>query len=186
MLNTGLQIKKKAIPSHASTPIILHERECKNMAKPFPPDSRVQKSPRPRAKREDVSLDEIRSAMAKIPAAERGISRGNTDMPRKFRGKNKLPAELKMKAKPRGASRKGIPNTVTKQLKEMILGALDKRGGEEYLATQAIINPGPFMALLGKILPTQIASDPENPLQVQLVSTAEALLAKIRGGGEVV
>lgn len=35
----------------------------------------------------------------------------------------------------------------------------------EYLTVQARTNPGPFMALLGKVLPMQIAGDPENPLQ---------------------
>jgi hypothetical protein len=51
---------------------------------------------------------------------------------------------------------KGMQNKVTKQLKEMVLGALDQAGGEAYLLTQARDNPGPFMTLLGKILPTQL------------------------------
>ena len=38
----------------------------------------------------------------------------------------------------------------------MILGALDDAGGREYLARQAVENPGPFMALLGKVLPTTL------------------------------
>ncbi|MGV1845942.1 MULTISPECIES: hypothetical protein [unclassified Rhizobium] len=29
---------------------------------------------------------------------------------------------------------------------------------------EAILNPGPFMTLLGKVLPLQIGGDPENPL----------------------
>lgn len=33
-----------------------------------------------------------------------------------------------------GGSRKGRPNKETKALREMILGALDKVGGEAYLA----------------------------------------------------
>ena len=41
----------------------------------------------------------------------------------------------------------------------MILGALDDAGGQRYLARQAIENPGPFLALLGKILPTQVNAD---------------------------
>ena len=39
----------------------------------------------------------------------------------------------------------------------MILGALEDAGGQRYLAGKAVENPGPFMALLGKILPTQVA-----------------------------
>jgi hypothetical protein len=33
-------------------------------------------------------------------------------------------------------------------LKDMILAALDKAGGEEHLVEQAHKNPGPFMTLL--------------------------------------
>ena len=65
--------------------------------------------------------------------------------------------------------KKGVPNKVTKQLKEMILGALDDAGGQKYLAQQAIENPGPFMALVGKVLPTTLAGDPSSPIVVQLV-----------------
>jgi hypothetical protein len=45
-------------------------------------------------------------------------------------------------------------------LKEMILGALDRVGGEEYLARLAIENSSAFASLLGKVLPTTLqASD---------------------------
>lgn len=53
--------------------------------------------------------------------------------------------------------KKGTPNKVTKSLKEMILGALDKAGGEVYLQHQAEDNPGPFLALIGKVLPSTMA-----------------------------
>lgn len=59
---------------------------------------------------------------------------------------------------------KGVPNKATKQLKDMILGALDKAGGEEYLRRQAEENPGPFMALVGKVLPTTLAGDASAPI----------------------
>src|SRR5215472_931182 len=61
-----------------------------------------------------------------------------------------------------GGSRKGRPNKLTADLKAMILGALDKAGGEAYLLRQANENPTAFMTLLGKILPHQIggAGDP--------------------------
>ena len=55
-----------------------------------------------------------------------------------------------------GGRPKGSLNKENKALREMILGALDKCGGEEYLARQAEENPGPFMALLGKVLPTTL------------------------------
>jgi len=67
--------------------------------------------------------------------------------------------------KPPGGSRKGSPNRITKALKEMILGALDDAGGQQYLVTQARDNPAAFLTLLGKVLPTTLAGDKENPLQ---------------------
>lgn len=53
---------------------------------------------------------------------------------------------------------------MTKALKEMILGALDDAGGQQYLARQADENPVAFMGLLGKVLPTTLANDKQNPL----------------------
>ena len=67
----------------------------------------------------------------------------------------------------RGLGRKkGVPNKVTKALKDMILGALDDAGGQTYLATQAKANPAAFMTLVGKVLPMQVAGDADNPLIV--------------------
>lgn len=63
---------------------------------------------------------------------------------------------------------KGSQNKTTALLKDAILKAAANAGdGDmvEYLTQQARTNPGPFMALLGKVLPMQIAGDPENPLQ---------------------
>jgi hypothetical protein len=51
---------------------------------------------------------------------------------------------------------KGMLNANTKALKDMILGALDQAGGQDYLARQAEENPGPFLALVGKCLPKDI------------------------------
>lgn len=47
----------------------------------------------------------------------------------------------------------GSPKVV-RELKDMILGALDRAGGEAYLLKQAEAdNPAPFLALVGKCLP---------------------------------
>lgn len=80
----------------------------------------------------------------------------------------------KGKPKTGGGSRKGIPNKATKALKDMILGALDDNGGQAYLAQQARDNPGPFLALIGKVLPVTLAGDASNPLVVQIVRFADA------------
>jgi len=58
-----------------------------------------------------------------------------------------------------GGRKKGVTNKVTKELKDMILGALDKAGGEKYLQQQAIDNPTAFMTLVGKVLPTTLKGD---------------------------
>ena len=46
----------------------------------------------------------------------------------------------------------------------MILAALDKAGGTQYLVDQSKDNPTAFMTLIGKVLPTTLAGDPKNPL----------------------
>jgi hypothetical protein len=48
---------------------------------------------------------------------------------------------------------KGTPNKLTRDLREMILGALADAGGRAYLAAQARKNPGSFLRLVGKLLP---------------------------------
>lgn len=55
---------------------------------------------------------------------------------------------------------KGSQNKTTALLKDAILKAAEQAGGKDgmagYLAKQAEENPGPFMALLGKVLPMQV------------------------------
>ena len=51
---------------------------------------------------------------------------------------------------------KGSENKVTKELKELIRGALDEVGGQKYLVQQALDNPQAFLSLIGKILPKDI------------------------------
>jgi len=65
-----------------------------------------------------------------------------------------------------GGRKPGSPNKITRELKEMILQALEENGGVEYLKQRAIDNPASFLTLLGKVLPMQIAGDPESPVYV--------------------
>jgi hypothetical protein len=72
---------------------------------------------------------------------------------------------------PRSPGRpKGSPNKTTALLKDSILKAAeaagDKAGMTGYLTSQAKENPVAFMGLLGKVLPLQVAGDPDNPLKV--------------------
>jgi hypothetical protein len=55
-----------------------------------------------------------------------------------------------------GGSRKGKPNKITRDIKEMVVGALAAAGGQNYLQEQSGKNPAAFMALVGKVLPLQI------------------------------
>jgi hypothetical protein len=63
---------------------------------------------------------------------------------------------------------KGVPNKITTDLKRAILEAAEAAGGEGgtagYLTKQATSNPAAFMTLLGKVLPTTVVGDPDNPL----------------------
>lgn len=69
-----------------------------------------------------------------------------------------------------GGRVKGTPNKATAELKEMILNALDMAGGESYLMYQAMNNPGPFLQLVGKVLPLQVAGGDGKNLKIEIVT----------------
>lgn len=84
---------------------------------------------------------------------------------------------------------KGTPNKTTKLLKDAILKAADKAGGKKglvgYLELQATLNPGPFMALLGKVLPMQIGGDPDGaPLTTITRIELVGAVARENGDGQ--
>lgn len=62
---------------------------------------------------------------------------------------------------------KGLPNKVTTQLKDMILGALDEAGGVEYLKERARDprTASAFLGLVGKVLPMQVSGIDGNAIQ---------------------
>ncbi len=66
--------------------------------------------------------------------------------------------------KPGPGRPKGVPNKTTTAVKDMILAALDKAGGMEYLLRQASENPTAFLRLVGKIIPLTVGGDKDNPL----------------------
>jgi hypothetical protein len=64
---------------------------------------------------------------------------------------------------------KGVPNKTTTLLKDAILQAASEAGGQNnpeglitYLRARAIDTPGPFLALVGKVLPMQISGTDSN------------------------
>lgn len=63
---------------------------------------------------------------------------------------------------------KGSVNKTSQALKDMILGALDGVGGMAYLQQQALDNPGPFMTLVGKVLPMTVAGDADAPVKLTI------------------
>ena len=66
---------------------------------------------------------------------------------------------------------KGAVNKTTKELKEMILAALDQSGGVEYLVDRASDprTASAFLSLIGKVLPMTVAGDPSAPLEIQVI-----------------
>ena len=66
---------------------------------------------------------------------------------------------------------KGTPNKTTALLKDAILKAAEAAGGggnegmAAYLEQQAKLNPGPFLSLLGKVLPLQISGEGGGPIR---------------------
>lgn len=73
-----------------------------------------------------------------------------------------------------GGRKAGTPNKLNAQVKEAILEAFTNAGAAVYLERVARDNPAVFCQLLGKVLPMQIAGDPDNPvipstIKVQIV-----------------
>jgi hypothetical protein len=65
-----------------------------------------------------------------------------------------------------GAGRpKGSLNRDGADIRAMVIGALDKVGGLDYLAARAIDSPAAFLTLVGKVLPLQLQGDPDHPVQ---------------------
>mgnify|MGYP003630429404 FL=1 len=80
---------------------------------------------------------------------------------------NKNSGPKKGSTRTKGSGRKaGTPNKSSKLLKDAILEAAEAAGDKEgmvgYLKDQAQANPGPFMALLGKVIPLQVEGTGED------------------------
>lgn len=82
-----------------------------------------------------------------------------------------------------GGRLKGTPNKTTALLKDAILRAAElagdgyadlepeshARGLAKYLQVQSVENPGPFMTLLGKVLPMQVTGEDGGAVLFQTV-----------------
>ena len=70
-----------------------------------------------------------------------------------------------------GAGRKkGVPNKLNADLKEMILGALGDAGGRDYLAARAVDTPGAFLTLVGKVLPLQVSGEGGGAITIEVIT----------------
>jgi hypothetical protein len=79
-------------------------------------------------------------------------------------GRKRAPTKTSGQGRPAG-----IPNKITRDVKEMILGALSGVGGQKYLEEQAIANPNAFMVLVGKVLPLQVSGEGGGPMILKLI-----------------
>jgi hypothetical protein len=68
--------------------------------------------------------------------------------------------------KPGPGRPKGRQNKVTAAVKDMVAGALEQAGGQDYLARQAEENPSAFLALVGKIIPLQVTGEGGGPVVI--------------------
>lgn len=66
----------------------------------------------------------------------------------------------------RGGRQAGTPNQLP-DLRALTLKALMKAGGVEYLTRQAAENPGPFLGLLGKVMPREVHAELSGELKIR-------------------
>ncbi len=66
--------------------------------------------------------------------------------------------------------KKGSVNKFNKEIKDMILSALEKAGGENYLLEQAQTNPTAFMSLVGKVIPKDLNAKVEGSMNLTVLT----------------
>lgn len=71
-------------------------------------------------------------------------------------------------ARPGAGRPKGSLDKGNALIREMIAGALDKLGGEEYLVEVARSHPAAFCALIGKTMPLQVTGEGGAPIGLSL------------------
>lgn len=77
------------------------------------------------------------------------------------------------KPRKRGGRVAGVPNKITKTLKEAILGALHESGGQAYLLRVAKEDPKTFCTLLGRVLPLEVSGTNGAPIAVTITKFTE-------------
>lgn len=78
---------------------------------------------------------------------------------------------------PAGPGRpKGLQNKLTVEVKEMVRGALEALGGQEYLTAQGQANPTAFMTLVGKIIPSELSATVKSDVIINIVEFKKEML----------
>jgi hypothetical protein len=79
---------------------------------------------------------------------------------------------------PGSGRKKGTTNGDVAKLREIILGALDQGGGQQWLVQQMTDNPSAFLSLIGRVLPkdVNVGGQPENPIitKIELVPLSDS------------
>ena len=65
-----------------------------------------------------------------------------------------------------GGRKRGTPNRLGKEVRELVREALDRAGGAEYLLRAAKEQPQAFMSLLGRLVPSEIKGVIETDIKV--------------------
>ena len=76
--------------------------------------------------------------------------------------------QFKTRHKKAGGRVKGTPNKTTVAVKDAIMNAFEKVGGEDYLVIIAREDPKTFCALLGRVLPLEIKAKVEGTIAINI------------------
>lgn len=68
-----------------------------------------------------------------------------------------------------GGSRAGSPNKVTRAIKDMVREAFERAGGADYLVKQSAANPVAFMALIAKLIPTEVSGPDGDAIPISVI-----------------
>lgn len=67
-----------------------------------------------------------------------------------------------------GGRKAGTPNKTTGALKDAILNAFERAGGENFLVTLAQTDPKTFVSLLSRVLPLTLTGEGGGPIQMSV------------------
>jgi len=87
-----------------------------------------------------------------------------------------------MRGKKTGGRQKGTPNKWTQAVREAIINAFERAGGEAYLIRVAKKDPRTFCGLLGRVLPTTLEGGFEVTQRVDVARLPTWALSELERG----